>query len=60
MNRDIEILCEIIADNLNLLKGPEGNFDEGIYEDVCNNLGFDLAGYVASKKNGRGRFRSND
>lgn len=56
MNRDVEILCEIIADNINLLK-EDGNFDIGIYEDVCDKLGFDWVGYIEEMNSRVGRFK---
>ncbi|MGJ0846547.1 hypothetical protein ACR77J_07655 [Tissierella praeacuta] len=57
MNRDIEILCEIIADNIDLLK-KDGDFDIGIYEDVCYKLGFDWVEYIEGMRNIPGRFKS--
>lgn len=58
MDRDIEILFETIADNLELLKQDEGDFDIGIFEEICDNQGFDLQGYLNAKNNRPGRFRN--
>ena len=56
MDKNIEILCEIIADNINLLK-KEGDFDIGVYEDVCDKLGFDWVEYIEEMNSRRGRFK---
>lgn len=45
MDRDIEILFEIIADNYNLLQ-KQGDFDCGLYEEICRKYNFDIEQYL--------------
>lgn len=55
MDRDIDILFETIADNLELLKQDGEDFDIGLFEEICDNQGFDLQGYLKEKNNRPGR-----
>lgn len=45
MDRNVEILIEIVADNLELIK-KYGDIDVSIFEDVCNKLNFNLQEYI--------------
>jgi hypothetical protein len=56
LNRDIEILLEMIADNLELLS-KKGDFDKGIFEDICNKLNWGLDKYLYNEVNRPGRFK---
>lgn len=42
-------IFETIADNLELLKQDGEDFDIGLFEEICDNQGFDLQGYLKEK-----------
>lgn len=48
MDRDVEVLIEIIAANIDLLIS-DGDFDIFIYSEVCKNLNFGLDNYIDEK-----------
>lgn len=55
--RDIEILLEMIADNYNLLEDNGGDIDLSLYQEICDNLGFNLNEYLKTVNNRPGRFK---